>query len=214
MGTIHRFPERNHARTSTTSRAAKRAKRSASTPAVRATSVASTADHHSAGMLLRLNHLMTDQLLAPTSAAIASRDGHSSMIERNEVKSDIPSILGLAVPKIKAVASHDYSRAVGQSVLMSQEDETVAESAWREAFRDRLRAAQGARTQETMAELLGISRDAYSKYVGGRKSMMPVRLLPRFAKICGVDLLELIEGPRPGQHQAEQKQLQKKRKRA
>lgn len=97
---------------------------------------------------------------------------------------------------------------------MSQEDETVAESAWREAFRDRLRAAQGARTQETMAELLGISRDAYSKYVGGRKSMMPVRLLPRFAKICGVDLLELIEGPRPGQHQAEQKQLQKKRKRA
>jgi hypothetical protein len=31
---------------------------------------------------------------------------------------------------------------------------------------------------------------------------MPVRLLPKFAKICGVDLVELIEGPKKAKPQA------------
>jgi len=51
-----------------------------------------------------------------------------------------------------------------------------------------------------MAELLGLLTNTYGKYEAeSRKSMMPVRLLPRFAKICGVDLVELIEGPRKAQ---------------
>jgi transcriptional regulator with XRE-family HTH domain len=83
-------------------------------------------------------------------------------------------------------------------------DDREAESAWREGFRMRIIAARGARTQETMAELLGIKTNTYGKYEGGRKSVMPVRLLPKFAKICGVDLVELIEGPKKAKPQATQ----------
>jgi len=78
--------------------------------------------------------------------------------------------------------------------LTMAENENATEAEWREGFRQRLRDAQGGRTQETMARLLGISRDAYSKYVGGRKSAMPIRLLPKFAAICDVSLEWLIEG--------------------
>lgn len=77
---------------------------------------------------------------------------------------------------------------------MGLDTEIIAETEWREGFRERLRHAQGGRTQETMAKLLGISRDAYAKYVGGRKSVMPVRLLPKFCAICDVSLDWLIEG--------------------
>lgn len=77
---------------------------------------------------------------------------------------------------------------------MASDIEKIAESQWREGFRERIREAQGNRTQETMAKLLGISRDAYSKYVGGRKSVMPARLLPKFCAICDVKLDWLIEG--------------------
>lgn len=76
-------------------------------------------------------------------------------------------------------------------------DEDLAESQWREEFRQRIIAARGKRTQAVMAELLGILTNTYGKYEApGRKSMMPVRLLPRFAKICGITLEELIEGPK------------------
>lgn len=77
---------------------------------------------------------------------------------------------------------------------MDENDEKQAESQWREEFRQRLIDARGNRTQAVMAELLGIRTNTYGKYEGGRKSMMPVRLLPRFAKICGVSLEYLIEG--------------------
>jgi transcriptional regulator with XRE-family HTH domain len=79
---------------------------------------------------------------------------------------------------------------------MQDDDEKIAESKWREEFRQRLIEARGPRTQAVMAHLLGIRTNTYGKYEGGRKSMMPVRLLPRFAQICGKDLVELIEGPR------------------
>jgi hypothetical protein len=78
---------------------------------------------------------------------------------------------------------------------MSEDIEDIADSEWREAFRQRLRQAQGNRTGDDMAELLCISRDAYSKYVS-RGSAMPTRLLPRFCKICAVSLEWLIEGPK------------------
>lgn len=77
---------------------------------------------------------------------------------------------------------------------MQNDAEKLAETAWREAFRERVRKAQGNRTQIAMAKLLGISRDSYAKYVGGRGSVMPVRLLPQFCRICDVDIDWLIEG--------------------
>lgn len=194
MGTVYIWPGRGQLRASQISRAAKRAKRTASTPADRAGSVDKTADHQSAGMLLRLNHLMTDQLLAPTSAAMASREGQSSMIERNDLMSDMPDILGQSVPKIKAVVSHDLILRRGQNVPMAQDDEDIAESLWREGFRARLKEVRGERTQDDMADLLGISRDAYSKYEGKRASAVPTRLLPKIAKIGAVSLEWLITG--------------------
>lgn len=97
---------------------------------------------------------------------------------------------------------------------MADNDEKIAETAWREGFRERLRQAQGGRTQENMAKLLGISRGAYSKYVGSRKSMMPTRLLPKFCVICDVPLLWLIEGPEIAKPEVRPKPVPQKRARS
>jgi hypothetical protein len=192
MGMVIQF----HARASTGSRAAKVVRISAVTPASLAFSVASTADHHSGGMRLREDHLRTAQFPAPTSDAIASSESHRSMIDTKDVKSAMDGIMGQLVPKIKAIVSHDYKLRSGHNVPMDQDDENVAETAWREAFRQRVRQIQGERSQDDMAELLCISRDAYSKYVGSRASAVPTRLLPRLAKIGAVSLEWLIEGPK------------------
>jgi DNA-binding transcriptional regulator YdaS (Cro superfamily) len=196
MGIIVRFPAQRHVRASSLTRAAKRVSKSDVRPADLAPSVDKIAPHHSEGMLSRLNHLITAQLLTPTSEAIASRESQSSMTERNDAKpeSDMPEILGHWVPNVKAIMSHDRPLSPRHSVPMAEDIESIAESAWRDGFRARLRQAQGGRTQETMARLLGTSREAYSKYVGGRKSVMPVRLLPKFCAICDVSLIWLIEG--------------------
>lgn len=77
---------------------------------------------------------------------------------------------------------------------MLEDAEKIAETEWREAFRERVRLAQGKRTQSDMAKLLGISRDSYAKYVGSRGSVMPVRLVPQFCRICDVKMEWLIEG--------------------
>lgn len=97
---------------------------------------------------------------------------------------------------------------------MASDLEKIAESEWREGFRARIRHAQGGRTQETMAKLLGITREAYSKYVGGRKSVMPPRLLPKFCAICDVTLDWLIEGDTKGIPQKKPAPPEKRRKRA
>lgn len=195
MAKIIRFP--GHARPSAGSRAASRASKSAVIPADRALSVAKSADHHSDGILSRFSHLRTAQAPAPTSAAKVSRESQRSMMERNESKSDMTESMGHSVPKIKAVLSHDINLCPGHSVLMLDDIEKIAETEWREAFRERVRKAQGGRTQSDMAKLLGISRDSYAKYVGGRGSVMPVRLLPQFCRICDVDIDWLIEGAEP-----------------
>lgn len=187
----------HHARASATSRAASRVKTSAVTPAATARSVPSTADHHSAGMLLRCDHFKTAEVGAPTSAPMARHEGHRSIMDWNEGKWVMPTLLGQSVPKSKAIVSTDCAQLSGHSVPMAEKDDELAESQWREDFRLRLIAARGNRTQAVMAELLGILTNTYGKYEApGRKSMMPVRLLPRFAKICGITLEELIEGPK------------------
>jgi hypothetical protein len=212
MGIVIRLPLR-HARASATSRAAKAVKISAVTPAPTARSVPSTADHHSAGRRSRCHHLDTAVAGAPVSAAKASREGQSSMIDRKEANSVMPMLLGQLVPKRKAIVSADCAQLSGHTVLMEEEDEKQAESQWREEFRQRLITARGSRTQAVMAELLGIRTNTYGKYEGGRKSMMPVRLLPRFAKICGISLEELIEGPKDSAAKAIPKPAAKPRRR-
>lgn len=193
MGIVVRLPLR-HARKSTTSRAAKAVRTSAVTPAPAARSVPSTADHHSAGILLRCDHFSTAEVGAPTSTPMARHEGHRSIMDWNDGKWVMPTVLGQSVPKSKAIVSTDCVQSLGHNVLMEDEDEKQAESQWREGFRQRLITARGPRTQAVMADLLGIRTNTYGKYEGSRKSMMPVRLLPRFAKICGISLESLIEG--------------------
>jgi hypothetical protein len=102
--------------------------------------------------------------------------------------------MGLSVPEIKAALSHDLPAVMGHTVQMAQPDEDAIEIAWQEQFRARLKQARGERRQQDMADLLCISRDAYAKYEGSRGTVMPVRLLPKFCKICAVSLEWLIEG--------------------
>lgn len=203
MGTVVRFPARRHARVSTICFAANRAKSSADRPADFAVSVSNTRIHQSDGMVSRIHHLRTTELfLTPTSTAIASRERQRSMTDRKDVSAEslMPKLLGPFVPKRKAIMSHDSGVCGGHLVPMGSDPESIAESRWREGFRERIRIAQGGRTQETMARLLGISRDAYAKYVGSRGTVMPVRLLPKFCDICDVDLGWLIDGgPKEGE---------------
>jgi hypothetical protein len=93
---------------------------------------------------------------------------------------------------------------------MDGDDEKLAESEWREAFRQRLIAAQKPRSNADMAELLGITENRYSKYRGSRKSQMPLWLLPKFCKITGVTLEDLILGPKQAAVEAEHKPKKKK----
>jgi hypothetical protein len=215
MGTLHRFPGR-HVCAATFSRAASWAKRSDVTPAALAFSVERTPTHHSEGILSRFHHLITAQLPAPTSEAIASRESQSSMMERNESKLDMSQLMGPIVPKIKAIMSHDRNLSLGHSVLMEDDVEKIAESAWRQAFCLRLKEVQGDRSQEDMADLLGISRDNWNKYVN-RGSAVPERLLPKIAKIGARPLEWLIEGPKAEKSQKPRStatQPPKQRKRA
>lgn len=101
--------------------------------------------------------------------------------------------MGQSVPKIKAIVSHDYNSGLGHNVPMNQDDENIAETAWREGFCERLRAIQGDRTQDQMAIVLGISRDNWNKYVN-RGSAVPIRLLPKIAAIGGKSTDWLING--------------------
>jgi plasmid maintenance system antidote protein VapI len=196
MGTIIQFLAR-HARAPTTTPSMLRAAKPASTSAVKplslARSVAKTEAHHSAGILFRRNHLITAQLPAPKSDAIASREGQSSITDRNEVKSDMTVIMGLIVPQCKAKMSHDYSVSAGHYVPMTEDDEKIAESAWRDAFIERLKKVKGSRSQADMADLLDITRDRWNKIIN-RGDAVPTRLLPRLAKIGAVSLEWLIEG--------------------
>jgi hypothetical protein len=81
---------------------------------------------------------------------------------------------------------------------MADDVEDIAESQWRDAFRTRVREAQGDRKDKDMAKLLRITPERYRKYVSGgagRKTVMPVRLLTRFCLITDRPLEWLIDGP-------------------
>jgi ribosome-binding protein aMBF1 (putative translation factor) len=187
MGMIVRFPAR-HARASQTSRAARLVRSSAVTQFAPASSVANTAAHHSAGMLSLCHHLETADAPAPISAAIASREGQSSMIERNEV---IPQSIGQTVLKRKANPSLDSEQSVGHYVRMRESDE---DRQYKQELTRRVAEARISRgwTQRQAAEALGMPQDKYKQYEG--RSIMPPRLYERFCLIFMVNLVWLVTG--------------------
>lgn len=172
---------KDHARApSATSRAAKRVSRSAVTPAAEDFSVINIADHHSAGTLSRCHHLETAGAPAPRSAAIASREGQSSMIDRNEAKSDMPKLLRPIVLKRKDNLSADVGIIRGHNVLMNDRTSIKEQFLARTAH-----ARETARfSQEEMAEKLGIAQSLYSKYE--IRTPLPHDLMLAFCALCDV----------------------------
>jgi len=137
--------------------------------------------------------LVIDFLVLPE---IEGFDGRSRLSLELELKSVIKQILGQFVPKFKDHLSHDLVGPLGQCAPMADDVEDIAESQWRDAFRARVREAQGDRKDKDMAKLLGITPERYRKYVSGgagRKTVIPVRLL--FCLITDRPLEWLIDGP-------------------
>ncbi len=193
MGVVLVF---GHARASSIARRRQKAANvSAVKPASFAVRVRRMGSHHSGGIELRCGHLRTAESPAPISAAKASGPSQRATTSRKlEIMS---SLLGQPVLKCKPIVSHDCAESEGHTVLMHKDAEKLADSQWREEFRQRLKTARRPRTQAVMAELLGITQTTYSKYEAERASQMPTRLLPLFCKICGVSLEWLIEGAEP-----------------
>lgn len=197
MGTVVRFPARRHARaSSTTSRAASAVSRSADSPARPAGPVASTEAHHSAGMLSLCHHLETTAALAPgTSDAIASREGQSSMIDRNEF---MLSLIRQSVLKSKDNLSADVDIALGHNVLMI---DPTSPSLFKKQFTARIARARhdAGYTQLTMAIALGLEKEGatspgkYQKYE--TRSLMPPHLYEKFCVLCDITIAWLIAGP-------------------
>lgn len=197
MGIVVRFPRR-HARASAISRAAKAVRISAVTPASTARGVLSSSDQYSGGTLSRCHHLDTCVAVVPgNSEAIASREfPHSSMIFRNEVKSDMLAFIGQSVLKRKAIPSLDYQLALGHNVRMASFDK---EAEYKQQFIERVREARIATgmKQWQAAEGLGIPQDHYKHYEvlkGGKGRLMPHHLIAQFCVICRVNLEWLVTG--------------------
>lgn len=170
----------------------KAASNSSVTPDCAAGSSETSAAHHSGGMLLRCHHLVTTHSPAPKSARRASRVGQSSMIDRNEVSSDMNVTLGQPVPNVKANMSQDGSADSGHNVLMFHIEEP--DDVWEAAMRKRLKDIRGGRTHQDMADLLHITRDRWNKYENRDPHAIPLRLLPKIAKLAERSVEWLITG--------------------
>jgi len=74
------------------------------------------------------------------------------------------------------------------------QSESIASSHYTKALQTRMRVAREARgyRQKDMAELLGITKDAYEKYE--TRSRLPHHLMERFALATGISLTWLITG--------------------
>lgn len=193
MGMVVKF----HARALAGSRAANAVNCLAVRPAVIATPESKTASHHSDGTLSRCHHFETAEALAPMSAAMASREGQSSMIDLNEV-SGIEQPIRQLVLNCKANVSHDLNPAIGHNVSM---DEEQTARRFLADFLGRTRAAREMRYRSgrEMAEAMGWGSDrqpTYSKYES--RSPLPHYLIPQFCRICGVRVEWLMTGEGPG----------------
>lgn len=196
MGEVVRFRGR-HARTSTTSRAAKRASKSAVMPAERAFSVSRIGDQYSDGIRSRCHHFVTTLPEAPTSepsadrAPCASFGPQSSITSRNELKSAMGAVLGQIVLNCKDNLALDVKKSLGHTVRMAESD---AKAQYEQEFIGRVKAARIAtgKKQWQIAELMGIKQDQYKHYEIGR--VIPHHLIGRFCLICNIDPNWLLTG--------------------
>lgn len=203
MGIVVHGPWR-HARASSNSaagcRAAKAVRASAFRPAATALSVIKMADHHSAGTLSRCHHFETADALASKSiarksTAIASLDGHKSMIERND-KSVMPTSVGHSVLKSKDLLSLDCELPLGHTVPMAKKMLTDFEC----CFLARTYAARKLRYNagEDIAPKLqdNMRQDGYKQYE--TRGPLPHELIDRFLDLTGVTYEWLFTGRGPG----------------
>jgi hypothetical protein len=191
---------------------------SAVNPAERAVLVRNSGTHQASGMLFRCHHLLTmnSEQPPPTSDAQSTRLGQSSMIDLNDGKSGMPTVLRQPVLDGKPNVSRDCGNGVRQNVFMADE----SASAYKAGFLGRVKAARELRysTQEEIAEVLGMPQPKYSKYE--TRSLMPHQLLPRFCKACGVTMEWLIAGKgagpawKPREEEPKPRQKSVKRRRA
>lgn len=181
----------NHARASAGSRAANEVSNSAVTRAERARSVPSTAAHHSEGIFLRCHHLETTHAWAPTSAAIASREGQMSITALNDVICDMANHIGQTVLKSKVNPSLDCGRLLGHTVRMADSD---AEAQFKQEFTRRVKEARIARgwKQWQAGAALGIPQDQFKQYEG--RSLMPHHMIGLFCLVTRVDHEWLLTG--------------------
>ena len=202
MGDVIAFRRRRHARASTGSRAASRAKMPAVIPFESAVLVEMTDDHHSAGMRSRCHHLRTAVTGAPTSEASALSDAsrvepgaHNPMTSRKEdTEIGMDFSIGHAVLKSKSHRSLDCNSAKGQYVFMAENSDEAA------FLRDFGRIAKAARvahghSQATTAGLLGIDQSLLSKFERGTREM-GIALAYRISVLYQIDLGALSARPK------------------
>ena len=203
MGAIHRptaniiaFPHRHQH--GVASRAASDTSTSAVTPASRTLGASSSAPHQWSGMRSLCCHLRAADTPAPMSAAMASGEGHSPMMERNETIADMPQRIGQFVPNGKPNVSHDCEIHLGHCVPMGK---SKAKTVFKDEFTARVKTARLSRnwTQGDMAEALGMEQGKYKQYEG--RSYLPHELVERFCLIvaCDISWLYTGQGAAPGQ---------------
>ena len=78
---------------------------------------------------------------------------------------------------------------------MKEKPPNIGDSAWLQAWQNRLRRIQGKRTHENMAEYLEMGEEQWKKCVN-RGDAFPIRKLPKLALLAGIDVKSLIDGTR------------------
>lgn len=117
------------------------------------------------------------------------------MIERNELISDIGSLLGPFVLKSKAKVSYDEKIDFGHNVGMA---DRMSETEEKLAFIKRTKDARKARfdTQTPMLTILGVDQGTYKQYE--KRTPLPWRYIPKFCAATGVSLEWLLTGEGKG----------------
>lgn len=169
--------------------------------ALPATSEPKIASHHSEGMRSRWPHLRTAGALAPMSSAMASGEGQSPMMSRNERMSDVidgavmTTGIGQSVLKRKAKVSYDCGETFRQYVPMA---ERMSDKEERLAFIRRVRLARESQfdTQKPMLTILGIDQGTYKQYE--TRTPLPHKFIPKFCAATRVSLEWLLTGEGKG----------------
>ena len=176
-------------------RAANCISNSAVNPAAAPVADATTAAHHSGGMLSRCGHFRAAATEAPISHAISSGVFQSPTTSRNDEIAFMESVLGHLVLKSKANLSHDGGEFVGDNTDMANR---VSETEEKLAFIGRTRLARMARfnKQKPILIILGIDQGTYKQYE--TRTPLPHRFIPKFCAATGVEIDWLLTGQGAG----------------